>query len=600
MADCVQSERPPWLRIATARDGGICDRTEVVRVRLIDLIDDLYPAVASCADVTDAHLAAITGSMDLRHRGIDSLKVGDFAGLTRLETLKLSRNRLRTLPAGVFAGLGSLKDLDLWYNELQTLPADVFSGLTSLQDLDLEENELRVLPAGVFDGLSLRFLGLEGNRLRTLPPGMFADVDVTLTLDLSDNALRALPEDVFSGLTNLNLLDLSANQLRVLPAGVFSGLTGLTTLWVDKNPGTPFTFTMMPKRIPGTNKVVVTVAQGAPFPMTTMISVIGGTPSGSVFPVTVATGRTTSDEIDMTSLGGATATMGASPPVPESNAQGTFHGIETAVGGPVTFYDTSGGALAITSNPGPDQTYAAGDAIEVTVTFAESMTVDTTDGIPQVGLTIGTMPMLAGYASGSGTAALVFSYTVADGDLDTDGVSVGADIIPGHKVDGVRPLLLSAIVDEAVMTLSYSKTLRESPTPLASAFTVAGGAATRTVSSVAVNGSVLELALNPAVEHGGDRDHCELYDADGDGYRRNPGLGRQRSGWIEQRASMEGCTGLGGAGGQPRAGVPVLRDLVVDPRDAGAKPISDRPKHWPRRGHGFRHRGHAVLLPRRR
>ena len=485
---------------SAAMDGGICGRTEAVRVGLVDLIDDLYPAVASCADVTDAHLAAITGSLDLRHSDIDSLKVGDFAGLTRLETLKLARNRLRKLPAGVFAGLGRLKDLDLWQNELQALPAGVFSGLTSLQDLDLEENELHVLPAGVFDGLSLRFLGLEGNRLRTLPPGLFADVDVTLTLDLSGNELRALPEDAFSGLTNLNLLDLSENRLRVLPAGVFTGLTGLTTLWVDKNPGAPFTFAMMPKRIPGTNKVVATVAQGAPFPMTTTISVIGETPSASVFPVTVATGHTISDEIDMTSLGGATATMGASPSVPESSAQGTFFGIETAVGGPVTFYDISAGEVAITSNPGLDETYAAGDAIEVTVTFAESVTVDTMDGIPQIGLTIGTMPKLAGYASGSGTAALVFTYTVAESDLDTDGVSTGAGSIGGHQVDGVKPLLLSAMVDDAVMTLTYSRALRESPAPLASAFTVAGGAEARTVSNVAVTGNVVELALNPVVE----------------------------------------------------------------------------------------------------
>ena len=484
-----------------ARDGGICDRTEAVRVGLVDLIDDLYPAVASCAEVTDAHLAAIT-ALDLRHSGIDSLKVEDFAGLTGLETLKLARNRLRTLPAGVFAGLGRLKDLDLWYNELETLPAGVFSGLTSLQDLDLEENELHVLPAGVFDGLSLKFLGLEGNRLRTLPSGLFADVDVTLTLDLSDNELSALPGDVFSGLTNLNLLDLSENRLRELPPGVFSGLTGLTTLWVDRNPGAPFTFAMMPKRIPGTNKVVVTVAQGAPFPMTTTISVIGGTPPAGVFPVTVATGRTISDEIDMTSLGGATATMGASPSVPEGDAQGTFDGIETAVGGPVTFYDISAGAVAITSNPGLDETYAAGDAIEVTVTFAESMAVDTTDGIPQIGLTIGTMPKLAGYASGSGTAALVFRYTVAESDLDTDGLSTGIGSIPGHEVDGVKPLLLSAMVDDAGITLTYSEALRESPAPLASAFTVAGGAAARTVSDVAVTGSVVELALDSAVEDG--------------------------------------------------------------------------------------------------
>ena len=501
--DGTRPVRPvPNVEESYVNGGGICDRTEAVRVGLVDLIDDLHPSVASCADVTDAHLAAITGSLDLRRSGIGSLKAGDFADLTHLETLKLSRNRLRTLPAGIFAGLVNLKDLDLWFNELETLPSGVFSGLTSLQDLDLEENELRLLPAGVFDGLSLTFLGLEGNRLRTLPPGLFAHVDVSLTLDLSHNELRALPGDVFSGLTDLSLLDLSANQLRVLPAGVFSGLTGLRTLWVDQNPGAPFTFTMMAKRIPGTNKLVVTVAEGAPFPMTTTISVIGGTPPASMFPVTVAAGRTSSDEIAMTSLGGARAAMGTAPSVPESDARSSFYGIETAVGGPVALYDISAGAVAITSNPGPDETYAAGDAIEVTVTFAESMTVDTTDGTPQIGLTIGTMPKLAGYANGSGTAALVFSYTVAEGDLDPDGVSTGAGSIPGHKVDGVRPLLLSAMVDDAVITLNYSKALRESPSPPASAFAVEGGSAARTATNVAVTGSVVELTLNSVVEHG--------------------------------------------------------------------------------------------------
>ena len=171
-ADGPRTERTASnVEESDATDGGICDRTEAVRVGLVDLIDDLYSTVFNCADVTDAYLAAISGSLDLRRSGIDSLKVGDFAGLTHLEKLKLSRNRLRTLPAGVFAGLGSLKDLDLWQNELQTLPAGVFSGLTSLQDLDLEENELRVLPAGVFDGLSLRFLAWKATGCVRCRPG---------------------------------------------------------------------------------------------------------------------------------------------------------------------------------------------------------------------------------------------------------------------------------------------------------------------------------------------------------------------------------------------------------------------------------------------
>ena len=62
----------------------------------------------------------------------------------------------------------------------------------------------------------------------------------------------------------------------------------------------------------------------------------------------------------------------------------------------MTFYDTSAGTVAITSNPGDDQTYAAGDVIDLTVTFTESVMVDTTDGIPKIGLTIGTIQKLAG------------------------------------------------------------------------------------------------------------------------------------------------------------------------------------------------------------
>ena len=336
-----------------AQVGGICNRTEAVRVALVDLVDDVHPTVAGCADVTDAHLAAITGRLSLRNRGIHSLQAGDFDGLSELTILDLRRNQLRTLPDGVFAGLDSLVDLDLWNNELLTLPAGVFAGLSELLYLDMEENDLRTLPAGMFAGLTLRFLGLENNRLRTLPPGLFADLDVTLTLDLSGNELHTLPGGVFSGLSNLSLLDLSENRLHELPPGLFSSLTSMTVLWLDKNPGAPFTFTMTPQLVPGTNKLVVTVPQGAPFPMDTTLSVTGGTPTVDMLTVRVPTGRTASDEIDMTSLAGATATLTGAPPVPQSEEPGRIRylGFGTAVGEPVTFFDTTSGAVTITSEP---------------------------------------------------------------------------------------------------------------------------------------------------------------------------------------------------------------------------------------------------------
>ena len=66
------------------------------------------------------------------------------------------------------------------------------------------------------------------------------------------------------------------------------------------------------------------------------------------------------------------------------------------------------------------------DVITVTVAFDEPVTVDTAGGTPQLALTIGSATKQADYATGTGTASLVFRYTVVDGDSDTDGIGVAA------------------------------------------------------------------------------------------------------------------------------------------------------------------------------
>ena len=181
-------------------------------------------------------------------------------------------------------------------------------------------------------------------------------------------------------------------------------------------------------------------------------------------------------------------------------------------------------SLAVSSNPGSDQTYAAGDEIEVTVTFSETVEVE---GAPQLRLRVGSRNRTAGYDSGTGTAALVFGYEVADGDEDTDGVSIEAGRIAlnrgtiedeaenaaeldhealatqaGHQVDGVRPVFVSAAVDGSSLTLTYGEALDGGSRPASGDFTVEVGGSGRSVSGVSVSGSVVTLTLNPAVEHG--------------------------------------------------------------------------------------------------
>ena len=72
--------------------------------------------------------------------------------------------------------------------------------------------------------------------------------------------------------------------------------------------------------------------------------------------------------------------------------------------------------------------YKADDEIQVTVTFSESVTVT---GTPQLTLTIGTENKTADYESGSPGTDLVFEYTVAANDTDTDGVSIAANQLSG-------------------------------------------------------------------------------------------------------------------------------------------------------------------------
>ena len=308
---------------------GICDRTEQVRTTILAQI----PGIDTCSAVTDANLATVR-YLSLSNAGISSLRSGDFAGLANLQGLGLHNNQIGTLPAGVFEGLTNLRGILLTSNRLEALPKDVFAGLSGLRTLDLEYNELSTLPEGVFSGLDLRFLGLEANKLRTLPAGMFAGLKVE-TLDLSDNETNGISGGVFAGLTTLVHVDLGSNRLDTLPAGVFAGLTSLWRLWLDENPGANFTFTMTVERGPGTNTVVVTVPQGAPFDMTTTISATGGTLPVGVSSVTVRAGHTTSDAITVTPLAGTTITLGAPPPVPGSDLR--FNGFTTAVGAPVTF-----------------------------------------------------------------------------------------------------------------------------------------------------------------------------------------------------------------------------------------------------------------------
>ena len=183
-------------------------------------------------------------------------------------------------------------------------------------------------------------------------------------------------------------------------------------------------------------------------------------------------------------------------------------------------------SLAVSSSAGTDSTYAIGDTIALKATFNVAVTVDTADGTPRIAFTLGTATKHAAYHSGSTTKELVFHYTVAEGDADSDGIAVAQDALElnggaiadgssnaatldprgaggghaDHTVDGVRPTLDGATVSATTLTLTFDEALGAAASLANASFTVkrtrAGAEQTVSLSGTpAISGATVTLTL---------------------------------------------------------------------------------------------------------
>ncbi|WP_152535157.1 Calx-beta domain-containing protein, partial [Candidatus Synechococcus spongiarum] len=261
--DSDKADRPIAIAFGTGKRtpstnvaGGITPLGDPLTVTIVDSV---YPQTQNLCERLDALNDAGT-VCDLSGRGIKSLKVGDFNGLSKVRILHLEDNALTTLPDNVFSGLSSLEQLYLgpysngtfiptgkggssyWAsrNPLTSISADAFSGLSKLKHLSMSNNSLISLPEDVFDGLS-NLVGLSlynngyRNSLTSLPENIFDGLSNLEYLSLHGSQLSSLPEDVFDGLSNLKELGLGVNQLKSLPEDVFDGLSNLKDLYLQDN-----------------------------------------------------------------------------------------------------------------------------------------------------------------------------------------------------------------------------------------------------------------------------------------------------------------------------------------------------------------------------
>ncbi|MFL5340441.1 MAG: beta strand repeat-containing protein, partial [Gemmataceae bacterium] len=114
-------------------------------------------------------------------------------------------------------------------------------------------------------------------------------------------------------------------------------------------------------------------------------------------------------------------------------------------------------APTITSvTPPPNGSYGIGASLNFTVNYSENVT-EAGGTAPWIVLTIGSTSRNANYVSGSGTSALLFSYTVVSGDNDTDGITVASPI--SLNTSGGNPTSIKdAAGNNAVLTFTAPNT----------------------------------------------------------------------------------------------------------------------------------------------
>ena len=531
---------------------GICGRTAPVRDALLLAVRARTGDTAlGCAQVTTTHLGALSGTLILAHKGIGTLKPGDFANLGGIAALQLDNNDLQTIPAGVFDRLTGLTTLSLHDNRLPSLPDRIFEGLMKLTQLSLNGNP------GSADFKPTAMAGPEGGI--DVPQG--ATTGITLGVEVPENG----NDD---------------------PWG-----TNVTYAW-SRTEGTGGTLTdataaqavFTPPATDGTHAFRLTVTGGGGVAGTSTVSVHVGAAGVPPMPVSAVVNGPT---LTLT----YSKNLQAEPPPASDSGKGQVYLAVVSVPGvrrniepvPPSAVEVMGRQVILTFKPsidpnqvvtlsyfpdnataesrirdrggnladgfaglrvdndtpegntvqsfafvGPAKTYRIGDTIGIDVTFAEAVTVT---GAPTLALEIGAVRRKAAYVEGSGSAVLTFEYTpVALGEEDTDGIAVAANGLevpagssilntadreaailrhgryhdPLHKVDGVLPAADAASAAGPTVMVTWSEALDEASVPTgAGGFRVRiGNANGPAVSAVAVSGPTTTLSLASAIADG--------------------------------------------------------------------------------------------------
>lgn len=159
-----------------------------------------------------------------------------FYRTTKLDTLVLSSNTLKSIKSLPFENTALMTTLQLDYNLLENLEANQFAGLVTLKYLYLQYNAISVVNSQTFAALySVIELDISGNRLQTIPETFFDYLQSLLRLNVRENRISSMGQKPFDYLAKLVELDFSWNELPNIWESMFAKLVKLEKLWLQAN-----------------------------------------------------------------------------------------------------------------------------------------------------------------------------------------------------------------------------------------------------------------------------------------------------------------------------------------------------------------------------
>ncbi|XP_078517144.1 leucine-rich repeat and fibronectin type III domain-containing protein 1-like protein [Lissotriton helveticus] len=160
-----------------------------------------------------------TAELRLMDNFITTLRRRDFANMTNLIHLTLSRNTISQIMPYAFFDLKGLHALHLDSNRLTYVGEEHLKGLINLRHLILSNNQLHFISSGSFEDFieTLEDLDLSYNNLIQLPWETVARLSTVNSVGLDHNLIDYVPEGIFSNLHKLARLDMTSNRLKKIP-----------------------------------------------------------------------------------------------------------------------------------------------------------------------------------------------------------------------------------------------------------------------------------------------------------------------------------------------------------------------------------------------